>query len=185
MSDKIFGTNSFIFGGNGFVFGIKDSFHYKTVQIGNQIWMAETLQLDDGGDGIYIIYDCTINGINYGDVYYYTCAAATRVAQTVDGWHLPTKSEVDELVQYVNNGNYNSTLCTKMKSTTGWGSNGTDDYGWNAKPLGMIDHGGESLGNESTMWQTNNYRWYMTNSNSTNNSTESDYYQYPIRLIKD
>ena len=160
-------------------------FPYQTVQIGNQIWMAETLRIDDGGEGIYTIDNCTINGVNYGTVYYYTCAAATRVAATVNGWHLPSKSEVDELVQYVNGGSYNSTLCNKMKSTTGWSRNGTDDYGWNAKPLGMIDHDRESLGNESTIWQTNNYRWYMTNSNSTSNGTESDYYKFPIRLIKD
>lgn len=160
-------------------------FPYQTIQIGNQIWMAETLKLDDGGEGIYTIDNCTINGVNYGTVYYYTCAAATRVAELVAGWHLPSKSEVDTLVQYVNNGSYNSTLCTKMKSTSGWSNNGTDDYGWNAKPLGMIDHGRESIGNEYTMWQSNNYRWYITNNNSTSNGNESDSYQYPIRLIKD
>ena len=160
-------------------------FPYQTVTIGNQVWMAETLKLDDGGEGIYTIDNCTINGVNYGTVYYYNCAAATRVAALVTGWHLPSKSEVDTLVQYVNNGSYNSTLCTKMKSTTGWSSNGTDDYGWNAKPLGMIDHDRQSLGNESTIWQSNNYRWYITNTNRTANGTESDYYKYPIRLIKD
>ena len=91
------------------------------VTIGTQTWKISNLDIDDGLDGIVTVY---------GNVYY-TQPAAIRVAATVDGWHLPTQSEISTLLSYVGN-------ARKLASTTGWldGQQGTDDYGFNALPLG-------------------------------------------------
>lgn len=161
-------------------------FPYQTIQIGNQIWMAESLHEDDGGEGILVKNNITINGVLYPKICYYTYEAAVRIADTVNGWHLPTKSEVDTLVQYVNNGTYNSALSNMMKSTTGWNNNGIDSYGWNAKPDGKDDpYIGFNPGGEYTLWQQGAYRWYVTEDNRSANGTERHDYGFSVRLIKD
>lgn len=53
--------------------------------IGDQIWTAENLSIDDGGDGI------TFN--EETNAYYYTYEAAVRIAKATPGWHLPTVEE--------------------------------------------------------------------------------------------
>ena len=160
-------------------------FPYQTITIGNQTWMAEALTEDDGGEGIWVYHNHVINGYTYPTICMYNHAAAVRIAQTIPGWHLPTKAEVDTLVQYVNNGSYNSTLARKLKSTTGWSNNGTDDYGWNAKPLGMVRNNNyDGGGGESTIWEYDSYyRWYLTN--TSGNGNESSSLGYSVRLIKD
>lgn len=65
-----------------------NDFNPKTVTIGNHVWMAENLAIDDGGEGI------TYNDDN-GE-YYYTWEAAMRVAKSIQGWHLPTALEWNE-----------------------------------------------------------------------------------------
>lgn len=62
-----------------------EAFSPKTVRIGDQIWMAENLALDDGGKGIYLNEK---NGESY-----YTWDAAVRIAKSIPGWHLPEDDE--------------------------------------------------------------------------------------------
>lgn len=162
-------------------------FPYQTIQIGNQIWMAENLHEDDGGEGIDVFHNTVINGYTYPTIYMYSYAAAMRIANSIQGWHLPTVAEVNTLAQYVNGG-YGNGLGTKLKSTTGWNNNGTDDYGWNAKPLGIV-RSSYSPGGEFTIWEqdtsgSRSYRWYITETYSAN-GTEYAHYKYSVRLIKD
>lgn len=63
---------------------LNEAFNPKTVNIGDQVWMAENLAVDDGGDGIYVADDGTT---------YYSQDAAIRIAKNTPGWHLPTKAE--------------------------------------------------------------------------------------------
>lgn len=63
-------------------------FNPKAVTIGNQVWMAENLAIDDGGEGIIYNED---NG-----EYYYTWEAAMRISNSIPGWHLPSALEWNE-----------------------------------------------------------------------------------------
>jgi uncharacterized protein (TIGR02145 family) len=102
------------------------------VKIGTQTWMAKNLDVDDGGSGIYTA-NVTANGVDFGTQYYYTTAAAKRIADTLTGWHLPTSGEWNTLLNYVGTANAGK----RLKSTTGWNGtgNGLDTYGFSAIPV--------------------------------------------------
>lgn len=65
------------------------NYNFNTVTIGNQIWMAENLAIDDGGEGIYHSLET--------NEYYYTWDAAMRIANSIPGWHLPTTQEWNDV----------------------------------------------------------------------------------------
>lgn len=124
---------------------------YKTVRIGNQEWLAENLQLDDGGVGIY-----TGQSVPYANEHFYTWEAAVRVAGTVgNGWHLPSKNESDALVTYA--GGFNI-AGKKLKSKDGWDTyesiTNTDEYGFTAIPTGRREENGAFTykGQYATFW---------------------------------
>lgn len=158
------------------------------VQIGDQIWMSKNLAIDDGLGGIYT------QTVNYGPgpvvEYYYTWDAAVRVAESVQGWHLPTTTEWSALATAVGG---NSIAGRKLKSTYGWNGdwNGTDDYGFSAFPAGFEVSGEfRNFGSYAYFWTANPYNanaWYR--SFSTNDSigglVNPKSYGYSVRLIKD
>lgn len=133
---------------------------FDEVTIGTQTWMAKNLAIDDDQGGIYT------QTVNYGNgnitEYYYTWAAAVRVANSISGWHLPTKSECDALATTAGG---SSTAGTKLKSTTGWnsGRNGTDDFGFTAYPAGYwLRSTGSffSKGYEAAFWTATEFSSY-------------------------
>lgn len=162
------------------------------VQIGNQIWKTKDLAIDDEQGGIYI------KTVNYGqgDVfeYYYTWDAATRIANYIDGWHLPSNAEWDTLASYVGG---NSVAGTKLKSTMGWNNdgNGTDDYGFTALPNGVLLNGSflNAFGNNVYYWTSTahadpnfgNYRGFGYNTTSMSKSNYRKTNGCSVRLIKD
>ena len=119
----------------------RDEKTYKTVKIGDQVWMAENLALEiteiNGNPGS--TNECWILGGNgkkanckkYGQ--YYSALAASVACP--DGWHLPSASELKKLLDYTGNS-------IDLKSKKGWNTyqqpsgNGTDKYGFNALPSG-------------------------------------------------
>lgn len=120
----------------------RDGKTYKTVKIGDQVWMAENLAFEineiNGNPGSTI--DCLILGGDgkkanckkYGR-YYSAMAAATTACP--DGWRLPGAAEFKKLLDYVGNS-------IDLKSKKGWNTysqpsgNGKDKYGFNAQPSG-------------------------------------------------
>jgi len=104
---------------------------YQTVQIGNQIWMAENLKvthyrngdaipnLTSDGDwtntnsGAYCVYDNTpANADTYGNLYNWYAVDDPR-GLAPEGWHIPTDGEIKEL-----------------EETLGMSESEADDTGW-------------------------------------------------------
>ena len=140
----------------------RDKKVYKTVKIGNQVWMAENLNYADSVKTRSLMkrnwsYD---NSEAIVGRLYTWAAAIDSVALATDkknpqdcgsgktctlpakvqgicpnGWHLPSKSEWDILISTVGE---ESTAGKLLKSQTGWynAGNGTDAYGFSAVPAG-------------------------------------------------
>jgi len=170
---------------------------FDEVTIGTQTWMAADLAIDDGQGGIYTANLSDVNGYDLGTVYYYTHTAALRVADSINGWHLPTYSEWQTLFQYINN-TYSESDPSSLRSTYAWNSNnGTNRFGFNILPVGNYMYGTsmESIGSRTCYWaydadsSPGRYKC-MRFSEWTSDFTdvysdESDDFQFTVRLIKD
>jgi uncharacterized protein (TIGR02145 family) len=77
----------------------RDGLIYKTVKIGNQIWMAENLKYDAYGSWCY--ENSSSNCLKYGRLYKWE--TAKNVCPT--DWHLPSKEEFEYLIQNVGSNN--------------------------------------------------------------------------------
>lgn len=163
------------------------------VRIGTQTWKNVNLAIDDGQGGITAYNVGVVNGVDLGTQYYYTQAAAVRIANSITGWHLPSKTEYQTLIDFIGS----STAGTKLKSTSGWynSGNGTDDYGFNGLPVGYYTAGGfhHSVSDKGHLTYfltaTEGGEIYKCGLVSTLEyviiKTVSDGDQYSVRLIKD
>jgi len=160
-----------------------DGNHYRTVVIGNQIWMAENLRVthyrdgtlipnitdntewgnlrDNDTDDAYCWYNNDLANKNlYGALYTY--AAAIKACP--EGWHLPSAEDWNELIEYIN---YKNIL---LKSKTGWNNdrNGIDTYCFTALPGGgryKTDGTFSEIGDNGYWWRSDVY--YMNIGMST------------------
>ena len=124
----------------------RDGQTYKTVKIGNQVWLAENFRYRC--EGSYVYKNDAANLNKYGC--YYTWNAAMKCAPK--GWHLPTEEEFDILESYVN-AHTDSDVGTALKATQGWKNfvdpkgrhfeaiQGSDEFGFNALPAGCSSSG--------------------------------------------
>jgi len=112
---------------------------YNTVQIGDQCWFKENLNYEVGDSWCYD--NNSVNCKTYGRLYKW--GAALGICP--QGWHLPSDDEWCTLTTYIDSTvNCNATGWSgtdagyKMKSTSGWNSNGngSDAYGFRALPGG-------------------------------------------------
>ena len=111
----------------------RDAQIYKTVKIGNQVWMAENLNYKT--ENSYCYNDSTTYCDMYGRLY--TWDVAMEICPS--GWHLPDTTDWKILVESVGGWNEAGKI---LKSKTGWISfeNG-DNYGFSLLP-GGFRHGG-------------------------------------------
>ena len=120
---------------------------YPTTKIGNQIWLAENLDLKWDGltmkspveiteaagwyfDNDEITYG--VNGNKYGILYNWYALSGIE-SRIPTGWRVPTKEDWDSLILHIDRST------TALKSTTKWldGPTGTDMYGFTAYPSGV------------------------------------------------
>lgn len=112
------------------------------VTIGSAIWKNVDLAVDDGGSGIFIKNDVTVNGVNFGTKYYYSLEAAQRIANSIEGWHLPTTADTQYLWDQVyysapfSDDNYG----LKTRSSAGWtdNKNGNGLFDFRSEPVGYL-----------------------------------------------
>ncbi len=148
----------------------RDDHDYTTVQIGEQCWMAENLNIgiqiinsQNSEDNDIIEKHCYDNNVIYCDVYggmyqwdemmNYSSAEGLQ-GICPNGWHIPTDNEWKILEGFVDSQNgIGSTLwddesCRgfdvgfNLKSTNGWfeNGNGSDSFGFTALPAGFCDN---------------------------------------------
>lgn len=122
----------------------RDGQKYKTVKIGDQVWMAENLKYKATG------YSCSNDDPEqcplYGNMY--SLGKLTEDPCPV-GWHMPTKIELEELLSYIKKQYPDVGVGVALKSKNGWEvnvdnaedkygkrkGNGDDLVGFNAKPF--------------------------------------------------
>ena len=129
----------------------RDGKVYKTVKIGDQVWMAENLNYDDSVQTPSLKERswCFNNKQEHCNVTgrLYTWAAAIDSAALAndfsgdiqgicpDGWHLPSSDEWSSLITVAGDKG-NAVLA--LRSSNGWGyANGTDDFGFSMLPSGQ------------------------------------------------
>jgi uncharacterized protein (TIGR02145 family) len=149
---------------------------YKTVKIGTQNWMADNLNYAANGSKCYD--DDPANCAEYGRLYNWA------LAKTVcpGGWHLPSASDWDILMEYVQTDNesdyvpgYAASVAGQyLKAASGWDNrgNGENKYDFTALPGGYGDSDGTfSLGALGYWWSSREldsdsaYYRYMSYSN--------------------
>ena len=189
---------------------------YNTVAIGNQIWMKENLKVTKyrNGDPIPNVIDEHWNAPNigaycnygnnlsdseiYGKLYNWSAVVDSRYLAP-EGWHIPTKDDWQELIEYLGG---ESTAGGKLKETGTiyWNEPNhaaTNEYNFSGLPGGYRSFSGTFFG-ESEIGGF----WSSTKSNNPNreeawmlkiyyNKSSADFLEYPlnegfsVRCIKD
>jgi len=106
----------------------RDRKMYKTVKIGEQVWMAENLAYNAEGSKYY---DDDEKYEKYGRLYDWD----TAMKSCPDGWHLPSREEWQTLIDFAGG---NKIAGKKLRATNDWidDDEGTDDFGFAALPGG-------------------------------------------------
>ena len=164
---------------------------FRSVKIGNQVWMASDLKVNDGGEGIDKLAGYT----------FYTWDAAKRVADTIPGWRLPTKQEFEELIKYCESQGLEASSALRSVST--WQPQvgeddkpGTNAVGFGARrggSLGTTYHGGAARYNYKTYYWTStadssgkaHYVMSISPDDVDVDKAERDHTSIPVRLIKE
>ena len=162
-----------------------DGEKYKTVKLGDQVWMAENIRATKDKDGKKIPlgdetsyetpyrYCPDANSANVSEYgYLYNWAAAKKVCP--DGWHLPTDAEWTQLENYVSSqggyvcGNDEDYIAKALASNTGWehssdkcdvGNNlsSNNATGFSALPAGTSYGSYSDFGYYAAFWSATEY----------------------------
>jgi len=120
-------------------------YDYATVQIGEQCWFAENLRSAQFTDGSAIptsavdpFGDNAANIDAWGLMYEGTAVIDSRGLCPSD-WHISSNADWQQLINYAANNGYSGDESSALKSASGWssGANGSDAFGFNAKPGGF------------------------------------------------
>ncbi len=144
----------------------RDGKSYKTVKIGEQVWMAQNLCFGEGSENKRygednVARDADHNEItlsdakirSYGRKYGLLYTWDNAISACPEGWHLPTKEEWDELLNYAGGV---PAACQCLKAKSGWEESGcgTDEFGFSALPggFGHWDDGFFDIGISGNWW---------------------------------
>lgn len=142
----------------------RDGQKYKTVRIGNHIWMAENLNYESPNEESRCYNDKQSLCAKYGRLY---TQDAAKTACPI-GWHLPRENEYVILSDAAKIHNAFNTS-KPFQATKGWGNkksqNGTDDFGFSALPGGGFYKTDFTLhkwlagkvGEKANFWTTDGY----------------------------
>lgn len=188
---------------------------YKTVKIGNQIWMAENLKTTRYNDGTpipnvtdnnewstlttgaYCYYD-NYNGNNdiYGKLYNQYAVGTGKLGPK--GWHVPSDIEWLQLLSFLAGGtlHYDDIIkaAEKMRNTSGWpvNKNGNNNSGFSGLPSGDRTIDGNFYNFDKGFWWTSeNYNTFTEGfvAFSLDYYVTRDFYHHnnglSVRCIKD
>jgi len=143
----------------------RDGQVYKTVKIGEQIWLAENFRF---ATPAALDTKNPLHGIFY--------SWEQAIAACPEGWHLPSKAEWEKLVE-ISGGRYE--LGNFLKSADGWYNNqgGKKSNGFNAYPAG------EYREMDKSFWHVNYYTSFWTADDlSKANTYKGDSLAYYVKL---
>jgi uncharacterized protein (TIGR02145 family) len=152
----------------------RDDKTYKTVKIGEQVWMAENLNIKMGNSVCFKGDEA--NCQKYGRLYDWETAKKACPS----GWHLPSGAEWDKL-------GTSETAAKYLKAKSGWNDgiegksgNGTDNFGFSALPGGYGYSGGyfAYVGSEGCWWSTSEIDSSYIENNRSRVGSNYDNYAY-------
>jgi uncharacterized protein (TIGR02145 family) len=132
----------------------RDNKTYKTVKIGEQVWMAENLNYQPKTGESRCYANSADSCKKYGRFYDWETAKMACPS----GWHLPSKDEWQTLVDFAGG---DEVAGKALKASSGWNDyegksgNGEDKYGFSALP-GGYGHDNNNFGDvgKSGLWWT-------------------------------
>jgi uncharacterized protein (TIGR02145 family) len=174
----------------------RDGQVYKTVKIGEQIWMAQNLNYAAEGSKCY--EENADSCAKYGRLYDWETAKNA----VPKGWHLPSNDEWINLTNFLGG---KDIAGTKLKTESGWeeagefyekDGNGTDEYGFSALPggFGLDGNDGFDKVNMFGIWwsateEDDSRAWSWTISCDDDVFGSYDIYNkqylFSLRLVKD
>ena len=149
---------------------LRDGQTYRTVKIGDQVWMAENLNFETASSSCY--NDSAEYCEKYGRLYTWATAVGKSEDECgvgkecnlpsgnirgvcPDGWYLPSEDDFVALIKAVGG---EKGAGSKLKSTSGWhddegeSGNGTDAFGFSALPAGISNAGYYGVGYTTGFW---------------------------------
>ncbi len=155
---------------------------FKLIQIENQFWMAQNLEVDKFRNGDPIKHAKTVeewikagnnrepawcyyenkpdNGLKYGKLYN-SYALTDKRGLAPFGWHIPSDDEWSNMVVFL--GGFSGNTGKNMKLNNGWlnQGNGTNISGFSGLPGGARDNDGVFYnGDEVGSWWSTTKDWY-------------------------
>jgi len=114
---------------------------YKTVKIGKQFWMAENLNISTWPNGLGNQYWVESK---YGKLYYSKAFGPYDSGVSLGGicptgWHVPTKSDWEELFKHLGGDLKNIGGKLKKSGLPGWSSSLGGTVGFDAAPNGIVE----------------------------------------------
>ena len=188
-------------------------YRYRTVIIGDQVWVKEDLNtinyrsgntisvFQTTSDSIGTFSQNTISNGNEKNGVFYNWHVAISDSIAPDGWRVPNKEDFQELINGLG-GEYLAGGKLKKSGFTAWdfpNNYATNESGFSAIGKGYRDQSGifQEVGRKCSFWSldtvqnddttTTNYFWVLKlsfDSNYTNVIPDSDNYGHLIRLIK-